>query len=101
MEIKLESSNGKIYKAYQKDHNTFGVLIKGEEYKISLINPMERNVNFPKLTDEQKKKMTKAIFENKDILDQLDSSEQDSEDDDVVDIDELMEIVREANDDYR
>jgi hypothetical protein len=101
MEIKLESLNGEIYEAYQKDKNTFVVLINGEEYKISIFQTGDQNINYKVFTNDQKKRMTKAIFENKEVLEQLDASERDSEEDDIEDIEELLKIVREVNDEYK
>ncbi|WP_312093639.1 hypothetical protein [Niallia sp.] len=43
---------------------------------------------------EQKAEMTKAIFENKVILEQLEASELDNEDEDVINVEQMMKFVR-------
>jgi hypothetical protein len=47
-------------------------------------------------TEKQKRKMTKAVFENKDILEQLEASEIDSENDDIDNVEQMMKLVSEA-----
>lgn len=47
-----------------------------------------------KLTEEQKKRMTKAVFENKEILRQLDQSEWDQEENDITDPHEFAKLLR-------
>lgn len=47
-----------------------------------------------KLTEEQKKRMTKAVFENEEILRQLGQSELDPEENDITDPHEFAKLLR-------
>ncbi|PTY79255.1 hypothetical protein B5V89_06435 [Heyndrickxia sporothermodurans] len=95
MEIILESPNGKVYKANKQDQSTFTVLIDGEEYKISLLES-DQEVNIDGLTKKQKKQIAKAIVESGEILDQLEQSELDSEEDDILNYEDYKRYKNEV-----
>ena len=70
MKIYVKNDNGEMLEALQVDENTFTFKTENKTFELSL---SETNDVFDlsKISKIQKKKMTKAIFSNDDILEQL------------------------------
>lgn len=64
------------------------------EKEFGICIPYKESLDYKKLTDEQKRKMTKGIFSNKDILDQL--HEASVHQDYIEDEKEALTILNEA-----
>ncbi|MBW8352148.1 hypothetical protein K0H71_22370 [Bacillus sp. IITD106] len=70
MKIYVKNDDGKMYEAFQVDENTYTFKTENKTFKLSLSE--SNNVNdFSPLSEEQKKRLTKVIFSNDDILEQL------------------------------
>lgn len=70
MKIYVKNDNGKMYEASQVDENTYTFEADNKTFELSLKESEEDN-GVSSLTEKQKKNMTKAIFSNKDVLEQL------------------------------
>ena len=66
MKIFVKDDDGIIYEAFQMNENTYTFSTENKTFKLSLSESKQG-----KLSEEQKKRMTKSIFSNKEVLDQL------------------------------
>ncbi len=64
------------------------------EKEFGIIVPLKEKANYDKLTDGQKRKLTKAIFSNGDVLEQLRKAS--AERDYVENDEEAIQIIKEA-----
>ncbi|MBW8351863.1 hypothetical protein K0H71_20900 [Bacillus sp. IITD106] len=64
------------------------------EKEFGITVPLSEKVNYEKLAEEQKRKLTKAIFSNEDVLEQLRKAS--NERDYIGNDEEAMQIIREA-----
>ncbi|WP_068675253.1 hypothetical protein [Oceanobacillus sp. Castelsardo] len=64
------------------------------EKEFGIVIPFRRNVDYEKLTEDQKCKITKVIFSNEDVLEQLRKAS--TERDYVENDEEAIQIIREA-----
>lgn len=70
MKIYVKNDDGKMHEAFQLDENTYTIKMENKTFELSLTESEEVN-DFSTLKEKQKKNMTKAIFSNEDILEQL------------------------------
>ncbi|MDC3418652.1 hypothetical protein [Aquibacillus salsiterrae] len=70
MKIYVKNDDGKMYEALKIDENTYTFKAENKTFELSLTESEEVN-DFSVLTEKQKKNMTKAIFSNEDVLEQL------------------------------
>ncbi|MEQ6376349.1 hypothetical protein RZN22_08115 [Bacillaceae bacterium S4-13-58] len=70
MKIYVKNDDGKMYEAFQVDKNTYTFKTENKTFELSLSESNEVH-GFSNLSAEQKKRMTKVIFSNDDILEQL------------------------------
>jgi len=70
MKIYVKNDDGKVYEASQVGENTYKFKTENKTFELSLSESNEAN-DLSTLTEKQKKRMTKAIFSNEDILEQL------------------------------
>lgn len=70
MKIYVENDDGTMYKAIQTDKNTYTLMTDEKTYKLSLTES-KGNVNLSTFSEEQRKNVTKAIFSNESIIEQL------------------------------
>lgn len=70
MKIYVKDDDGEMYEAFQVDETTYTFKTENKTFELSLSESEPEN-NFSTLSEEQRKNMTKAIFSNKDILEQL------------------------------
>lgn len=70
MKIFIKNEDGRMYEAFQINENTYKVETDTESFELS-ISELKENYDFSALSENQKKRMTKEIFSNEDILEQL------------------------------
>lgn len=70
MRIYVKKEDGKMYEAFQVNENTFKFQVENKTFELSLTESDEI-IDTNSLTANQKKRMTKAIFSNDDIIEQL------------------------------
>ncbi|MDG5789630.1 hypothetical protein QA612_19415 [Evansella sp. AB-P1] len=70
MKIFIKNDDGRVYEAFQTDKNTFTFSTENTTFELSL-SKSKNEFEFNSLTDKQKKRMTKAIFTNEEVVDQL------------------------------
>jgi len=68
MKVYVKDDDGKMYETLQIDDNTYTFIKENKTFELSL---SVGNNNFDGLTEKQKRKITKAIFSNEEILEQL------------------------------
>ncbi|MDE5413985.1 hypothetical protein [Alkalihalobacterium chitinilyticum] len=66
MKIFVKDDDGIIYEAFQMNDNTYTFSTENKTFKLSLSESKQG-----KLSEEQKKRMTKSIFSNEEVLAQL------------------------------
>lgn len=70
MKIYVKNDDGTLYEALQMNENTYTFRMEDKTFELSLSESKE-GIDFSTLPEGQKKKITKAIFSNEDIMDQL------------------------------
>ncbi|MFE7060806.1 hypothetical protein ACFVAD_01475 [Sutcliffiella sp. NPDC057660] len=70
MKIYVKNDNGQMFEALQVDENTYTVKTEDKTFELSLSEAKDV-FDLSIISEKQKKKMTKAIFSNDDILEQL------------------------------
>lgn len=70
MKIYVKNDNGEMLEALQVDENTFTFKTGNKTFELSL-SEAKGVFDLSKISKKQKKKMTKTIFSNDDILEQL------------------------------
>lgn len=70
MKIYVKSDDGKMYEAYQINENTYTFKTGNKTFELSL-SELNEVSNFRTLSEMKKKIMTKEIFSNDDIIEQL------------------------------
>lgn len=66
----VKNDDGTVYEAFQTDENTYTFETETKMYKLSLSESKSVN-KFSALTEDKREKMTKAIFSNEKLLEQL------------------------------
>ncbi|MGM8365291.1 hypothetical protein ACLIBG_07380 [Virgibacillus sp. W0181] len=101
MKIYVRSDDGKMIEAFQLDENTYTFKAENKTFELFL-SELEGEYGISELSEKQKKRMTKAIFTNEAILEQLrDASENRDSDFSYYSGDELEfnKLVDEINSD--
>ena len=70
MKIYIKNGDGKMYEAFQVDKNTYAFTTGNKTFELSLSESNEMQ-DLSILSEQEKKKMTKEIFSNNEILEQL------------------------------
>lgn len=70
MKIYVKNDDGKMYEAFQIDESTYTFQTENKTFELSLSESKEV-YDFGAFSEKQKKRMTRAIFSNEDILEQL------------------------------
>lgn len=81
---------------YIKGKSIIGLKVFAEifEKEFGIVIPLSGKVDFENLTDQQKRKMTDAIFTNEDVLKQLEKASTNR--DYITNDDEALQFIREA-----
>lgn len=80
MKIYVKNDDGKMYEALQVGENTYKFQTENKTFELSL-SESNNEKDFSKLPLKQKKKITRAIFSNDDILEQLRDARKNRDDD--------------------
>lgn len=70
MKIYVKSDDGKVYEATQVNENNYAFNMGNKIYELALSESKKTNT-YDSFSRQQKEGMTKAIFSNDEILDQL------------------------------
>lgn len=70
MKIYVKNDDGKMYEACKVDENTFTVTTENKTFELSLTEA-EAPYNLLALSEKQRKAITREIFTNNEILEQL------------------------------
>ncbi|WP_138420460.1 hypothetical protein [Aquibacillus sediminis] len=70
MKIYVKNDDGNVFEAFQIDENTYMFKTENKTFELSLSEAKDV-YGLSTISEKQKKRMTKAIFSNDDILEQL------------------------------
>lgn len=79
MKIFVKNDDGTVYEAFQTGENTYAIETETKMYKLSLSESKSVN-KISTLTEEQKKKLTRALFSNEKVLEQLEDAKRNRDD---------------------
>lgn len=98
MKIYVKNDDGKMYEAFQINENTYTFKTENKIFELSLSESKEVH-DFRTLPKKQKKRMTKMIFSNEDILDQVRDARKNRDSDfsyysgDEIEFDKLVDEI--------
>ncbi|MBM4761388.1 hypothetical protein [Bacillus sp. B15-48] len=98
MKIYVKNDDGKMYEAFQVDENTYTFKTETKTFEISLSESSDVH-GLSTMSEKQKKRMTKAIFSNDDILEQLRDARKNRDSDfsnysgDEIEFDKLVDEI--------
>jgi TRAP-type uncharacterized transport system substrate-binding protein len=99
MKIFVEHDDGKVYEAFRVDENTYTFRTENKTFELFLSE--EKTEEISTLSDNQKRQLTKAIFSNEDVLEQLKDARRNRDSEFLYysgDEEEFDKLVDEVND---
>lgn len=94
MKIKMKNAAGQSYEVTQRNADTYFVRIDGNEFTISVTE--DDAVSFDRFSEQKKRELTDAIFKEPSVLEQLDESALESDDELITNKEDFMHIINEV-----